>query len=112
VLQEEKASIVLENVKLQERLHKFETSENLDTDAIHRYNEARKQLDAAKCEMFTMETCKIPNLKAMMYKYFINILDIAHYYNSLKPLVLVLSLLKCKDIVVNQHILPKVVCNS
>jgi protein HOOK3 len=64
VLQEEKASVVLENKKLQERLRQYETSGDPGTGAIHRYKEARKQLDAAKDEIFRMETCKIPNLKA------------------------------------------------
>jgi hypothetical protein len=89
VLQEEKASVMLENVKLQERLRQFETLEEPGTGAIHRYKEARKQLDAAKDEMFRMETCKITNLKAsdddVYLLLIINILDIAHYSSSLKP---------------------------
>jgi protein HOOK3 len=61
VLQEEKASVVIENVKLQERLRQFETLEDPGSGAIHRYKEVRKQLDAAKDEMFRLETCKIPD---------------------------------------------------
>jgi hypothetical protein len=59
VLQEEKASVVLENLKLQDRLRQFEALEDPGTGTIHRYKETRKQLDALKEKMFRIETCKI-----------------------------------------------------
>jgi protein HOOK3 len=59
VLQEEKASVLLENHRLQERLYEFETLEDPGTGTVHRYKETRKQLDALKEEMFKIETCKI-----------------------------------------------------
>lgn len=59
MLQEEKASVLLENHRLQERLYEFETLEDPGTGTVHRYKETRKQLDALKEEMFKIETCKI-----------------------------------------------------
>ena len=59
VLQEEKASLQLENLRLQDRLSQFEGLEEPGTGTIHRYKETRKQLDALKEEMFKVETCKI-----------------------------------------------------
>jgi hypothetical protein len=53
---------MLENLKLQDRLRQFETLEDPGTGIIHRYKETRKQLDALRDKMFTVETCKIPNL--------------------------------------------------
>ncbi|KDR07771.1 Hook-like protein 3 [Zootermopsis nevadensis] len=58
VLQEEKASVVLENQRLQERLYVFETLEDPGTGTVHRYKETRKQLDALKEEMFKVETTR------------------------------------------------------
>lgn len=55
--------MVLENLKLQDRLRQFEALEDPGTGTIHRYKETRKQLDALKEEVFRIETCKIPNLK-------------------------------------------------
>jgi protein HOOK3 len=59
VLQEEKASVFLENRRLQDRLSEFEALEDPSTGTIQRYKETRKQLDALKEEMFKVETCKI-----------------------------------------------------
>jgi len=59
VLQEEKASVLLENLRLHDRLSEFEGLEEPGTGTIHRYKETRKQLDALKEEVFKVETCKI-----------------------------------------------------
>jgi regulator of replication initiation timing len=59
VLQEEKASVLLENLRLQDRLSEFEALEVPGTGTIHRYKETRKELDALKEEIFKVETCKI-----------------------------------------------------
>jgi hypothetical protein len=59
VLQEEKASVLLENLRFQDRLSEFEGFEDFGTSTSHRYKELRKQLDAVKEEMFKVETCKI-----------------------------------------------------
>ncbi|XP_069694315.1 protein Hook homolog 3-like [Periplaneta americana] len=58
VLQEEKASVVLENQRLQDRLRELEVLEGPGTGTIHRYKETRKQLDALKEEMFKIETSR------------------------------------------------------
>ncbi|PNF37389.1 Hook-like protein 3 [Cryptotermes secundus] len=58
VLQEEKASVVLENLKLQDRLRQFEALEDPGTSTIHRYKETRKQLDACKEKIFRIETSR------------------------------------------------------
>ena len=58
LLHEEKASVLLENRRLQERLKEFETLEDPGSGSIHRYKETRKQLDTLKEEMFKIETCK------------------------------------------------------
>lgn len=58
VLQEEKASLQLENLRLQDRLSQFEGLEEPGTGTIHRYKETRKQLDALKEEMFKVETSR------------------------------------------------------
>jgi hypothetical protein len=55
--------MLLENVKLQDRLRQFEALEDPGAGTIHRYKETRKQLDALKEKMFRIETCKAPNLK-------------------------------------------------
>jgi len=59
VLQEEKASVLRENMRLQDRLSQFEGSEDPDTRTIHRHQETRRQLDALRDEVFKLETCKI-----------------------------------------------------
>jgi len=58
VLQEEKASLQLENLRLQDRLSQFEGLEEPGIGTIHRYKETRKQLDALKEEMFKVETSR------------------------------------------------------
>ncbi|XP_066595335.1 protein Hook homolog 3 isoform X2 [Prorops nasuta] len=57
LLQEEKAALILENKKLQERLDEFENPE--DSGSILKYqNSFRKQVEALKDELFKMETSR------------------------------------------------------
>ncbi|KAJ9584697.1 hypothetical protein L9F63_020958, partial [Diploptera punctata] len=58
LLQEEKASVLQENRRLQERLKEFETLEDPGSGSVHRYKETRKQLDTLKEEMFKIETSR------------------------------------------------------
>lgn len=58
VLQEEKASVLLENTRLQDRLSEFEGLEDPGTGTVHRYKETRKQLEALKEEVFKVETSR------------------------------------------------------
>ncbi|XP_015599501.1 protein Hook homolog 3 [Cephus cinctus] len=56
LLQEEKASLMVENKKLQDRLEEFENPE--DTGSSLKYSGLRKQVEALKDEMFKMETSR------------------------------------------------------
>jgi len=56
LLQEEKAALIVENKKLQERLDEFENPE--ETGSILKYSGLRKQVEALKDELFKMETSR------------------------------------------------------
>ncbi|XP_076245826.1 hook microtubule tethering protein [Calliopsis andreniformis] len=56
LLQEEKAALVAENKKLQERLDEFENPE--ETGSILKYSGLRKQVEALKDELFKVETSR------------------------------------------------------
>lgn len=56
LLQEEKASLIAETKKLQDRLDEFENPE--DSGSSLKYSGLRKQLEAIKDEMFKMETSR------------------------------------------------------
>ncbi|XP_071861083.1 hook microtubule tethering protein isoform X1 [Bombus fervidus] len=56
LLQEEKAALVTENKKLQERLDEFENPE--ESGSILRYSGLRKQVEALKDELFKVETSR------------------------------------------------------
>lgn len=56
LLQEEKAALITENKKLQERLDEFENPE--ESGSILKYSGLRKQVEALKDELFKMETSK------------------------------------------------------
>ncbi|XP_076751094.1 hook microtubule tethering protein [Xylocopa sonorina] len=56
LLQEEKAALVTENKKLQERLDEFENPE--ETGSILKYSGLRKQVEALKDELFKVETSR------------------------------------------------------
>ncbi|OAD59735.1 Protein Hook like protein [Eufriesea mexicana] len=56
LLQEEKAALVIENKKLQERLDEFENSEEHGT--ISKYSSLRKQVESLKDELFKVETSR------------------------------------------------------
>ncbi|XP_031827308.1 hook microtubule tethering protein [Nomia melanderi] len=56
LLQEEKAALVAENKKLQERLDEFEYPE--ETGSILKYSGLRKQVEALKDEIFKVETSR------------------------------------------------------
>lgn len=56
LLQEEKAVLVVENKKLQERLDEFENPE--ESGSILKYSGLRKQAEALKDELFKMETSR------------------------------------------------------
>ncbi|EZA57765.1 hypothetical protein DMN91_003036 [Ooceraea biroi] len=54
LLQEEKAALIVENKKLQERLDEFENPE--ESGSILKYSGLRKQVEALKDELFKVET--------------------------------------------------------
>ncbi|XP_033340119.1 hook microtubule tethering protein [Megalopta genalis] len=56
LLQEEKAALVAENKKLQERLDEFENPE--ESGSIIKYSGLRKQVEALKDELFKVETSR------------------------------------------------------
>ncbi|XP_078042358.1 hook microtubule tethering protein [Augochlora pura] len=56
LLQEEKAALVVENKKLQERLDEFENPE--ESGSIIKYSGLRKQVEALKDELFKVETSR------------------------------------------------------
>lgn len=56
LLQEEKAALIAENKKFQERLDEFENPE--ESGSIMKYSGLRKQVDALKDELFKMETSR------------------------------------------------------
>lgn len=56
LLQEEKAALIAENKKLQERLDEFENPE--ESGSILKYSGLRKQVEALKDELFKMETSR------------------------------------------------------
>lgn len=56
LLQEEKAALVAENKKLQERLDEFENPE--ESGSILKYSGLRKQVEALKDELFKVETSR------------------------------------------------------
>lgn len=56
LLQEEKAGVITENKKLQERLDEFENPE--ESGSIIKYSGLRKQVEALKDELFKMETSR------------------------------------------------------
>lgn len=56
LLQEEKAALIAENKKFQERLDEFENSE--ESGSISKYSELRKQVEALKDDVFKMETSR------------------------------------------------------
>ncbi|KZC10839.1 PREDICTED: protein Hook homolog [Dufourea novaeangliae] len=56
LLQEEKAALVTENKKLQERLDEFENPE--ESGSILKYSGLRKQVEALKDELFKVETSR------------------------------------------------------
>ncbi|KAL0133742.1 hypothetical protein PUN28_001009 [Cardiocondyla obscurior] len=67
LLQEEKAALIIENKKLQERLDEFENPE--ESGSIHKYSGLRKQMDALKDELFKMETTRDDyRLKAELFE--------------------------------------------
>ncbi|XP_012540735.1 protein Hook homolog 3 [Monomorium pharaonis] len=56
LLQEEKAALIAENKKLQERLDEFENPD--ESGSILKYSGLRKQVEALKDELFKMETSR------------------------------------------------------